>query len=205
MRVFSVIGISKSGKTTTIEEIIKELRKRGYSVGSVKEIHYEEFSIDTEGTNTDRHKNAGSQLVTARGLNETDVLFQKKLSVEEILSFYDYDFVVLEGVRDANVPNIITAHTTDEIDERIDDKTFLVSGRISCELTSYKDLKVINALTNIKDLVDEIEKHVPEYQTKESYYIVKNGEKQALNIWQNLILEKVFNGLEFDEIILKNK
>ena len=41
MKVFSVIGISKSGKTTTIENIIKELRKRNYSVGSVKEIHFE--------------------------------------------------------------------------------------------------------------------------------------------------------------------
>ena len=39
MKVFSVIGLSKSGKTTTIENIIKELRRRNYTVGSVKEIH----------------------------------------------------------------------------------------------------------------------------------------------------------------------
>ncbi|HCS10941.1 MAG TPA: molybdopterin-guanine dinucleotide biosynthesis protein, partial [Clostridiales bacterium] len=54
MKVFSVIGITKSGKTTTIENIIKELRKRNYTVGSVKEIHFEEFKMDVEGTNTHR-------------------------------------------------------------------------------------------------------------------------------------------------------
>ncbi|MFA7550797.1 MAG: molybdopterin-guanine dinucleotide biosynthesis protein MobB, partial [Sedimentibacter sp.] len=60
MKVFSVIGITKSGKTTTIENIIKELLKRNYTVGSVKEIHFEQFKMDPEGTNTFRHKTAGS-------------------------------------------------------------------------------------------------------------------------------------------------
>ena len=75
MKVISICGISDSGKTTTAEHIIKELRRRGYSVGSVKEIHYDQFKMDTEGSNTDRHRRAGSQLVTARGKYETDILF----------------------------------------------------------------------------------------------------------------------------------
>ena len=33
----SVIGTTKTGKTTTIENIIMELRRRRYTVGSVKE------------------------------------------------------------------------------------------------------------------------------------------------------------------------
>lgn len=52
-------------------------------MGSVKDIHFEGFSIDSAGTNTDRHKKADSQLVTARGLYETDILFQGRLPVEE--------------------------------------------------------------------------------------------------------------------------
>src|SRR5690554_4803402 len=119
MKVFSVFGVSKSGKTTTIEEIIKELSRRRYSVGSVKEIHFEQFTIDENGTNTDRHRKAGSQLVTARGLHETDVLFSKQLPVDKILQFYDHDFVILEGVTDFNVPKVICAHNKQEIDERL--------------------------------------------------------------------------------------
>ena len=36
---------------------------------------------------------AGSQLVTARGMYETDILFQEKLDMDEILKFYNHDYV----------------------------------------------------------------------------------------------------------------
>lgn len=170
MKVFSIFGITKSGKTTTVENIVTELRKRRYTVGSVKEIHYEEFTIDEEGTNTDRHKKSGSQLVTARGFYETDVLFQEKLSIEKILSFYDHDYVVLEGATDCNVPKIVTAHTIDEIEERLDNSVFAISGVISEELTEYKGIPVIHPIKQINELVDLIEEKVfeklPEFPEK---------------------------------------
>lgn len=162
MKVFSVFGITNSGKTTTIENIIEELKKRRYSVGSVKEIHFEEFSIDKEGTNTYRHRTAGAELVAARGYYETDILFQSKLSVEKILSFYDQEYVVLEGVTDSNVPKIITAHTIQEIEERLDESIFAISGRIADEISEYKGIPVINSLNNIEKLVDLIEEKVYE-------------------------------------------
>jgi molybdopterin-guanine dinucleotide biosynthesis protein B len=160
MKVFSVIGISKSGKTTTIENIIKELRKRNYTVGSVKEIHFQKFKMDVEGTNTYRHREAGAQLVTARGYYETDVLFQDRLSINEILNFYNHDFVILEGVRDTCAPKIVTAHDEEGILDRLDQTTFAISGRISNHITEYGDLPVINSLTSIEKLVDLIEEKV---------------------------------------------
>ena len=160
MKVFSVSGITKSGKTTTIENIIAELRKRRFTVGSVKEIHNEKFAIDTEGTNTDRHKKAGSQLVTARGIYETDILFQHQLTVKEILQFYDHDYVILEGVTDTCAPKIITAHNTEEVDERLDDTVFAISGKLANSMQEYRGLPVINAITETEKLVDLIEEKV---------------------------------------------
>lgn len=169
MRVISVIGITKSGKTTTIENIIKELKKRKYTVGSVKEIHYENFQIDTEGTNTYRHKEAGSELVTARGYYETDILFQEKLSLDKILSFYQQDFVILEGVSDRRVPKIITAHDIQGIEMKMDDTAFAISGVISEEISEYKNLPAINSLNNVEDLVDLIEEKTQEQVCKKEY------------------------------------
>ncbi|MFA9422928.1 MAG: molybdopterin-guanine dinucleotide biosynthesis protein B [Sedimentibacter sp.] len=160
MKVFSVIGISDSGKTLTIENIIRELIKRNYSVGTVKEIHFHDFKIDLEGTNTDRHRKAGSSLVSARGAYETDILFQKKLSVNEILDFYSHDYVILEGVRDTCAPKIVTAHDIQGIEDRMDETTFAVSGRISGEMKEYKGLPAINSITDIEKLVDLIEEKV---------------------------------------------
>lgn len=157
MRLLSVIGISKSGKTTTIENIIGELKKRGYSVGTIKEIHFHKFKMDMEGTNTYKHRQAGAELVTARGDSETDILFQEKLSINEILKFYTQDFVVMEGVRDTSAAKIVTAHDIEGIEARFDNSVIAVSGRIAAEISEYKGIPAINPLTNIEDLVDLIE------------------------------------------------
>lgn len=161
MRVLTVRGISGSGKTTTIEKLIAQLRERGHSVGSVKDIHFEDFAIDTEGTNTYRHRQAGSQLVTARGLKETDVLIPHRLTVESILGFYDHDYVVLEGVDDYDVPEIICAASTDEADNLISPLTIALAGKVSGDIREYKGLPVINALESPQDLADLVERKVP--------------------------------------------
>lgn len=148
-----MVGVSLSGKTTTIENILQELSRRRYSVGTVKEIHFEDFSIDKPGTNTYRHHQAGAQLVTARGFYETDILFKEKLDVKEILKFYDYDYVILEGVEDFYVPKIITAITLEEIEEKFDETAFMISGRIADEIDEYKGLPVLNALEDIDEIV----------------------------------------------------
>jgi len=161
MRVFSVIGASNSGKTTAIEAIIKELSRRGYSVGSVKEIHYEQFALDKAGTDTYRHRQAGSKLVAARGLYETDFLFGERLTMEKVLKFYDHDFVVLEGVTDFVVPKILCARTEDEIKERMDPTVFALSGLIALHTDQYEGLPAFDPLKDAEKLVDYIEAKVP--------------------------------------------
>jgi molybdopterin-guanine dinucleotide biosynthesis adapter protein len=164
MRLFSVIGLSESGKTTTIENIIKELRRRGYSVGTVKEIHYKDFAMDKEGTNTYRHIKAGAEPVTARGLYETDILFRKKLNIYEILKFYDTDYVVMEGVKDYNCPVILCASSLEDIErnrgEEYFERIFLISGVVSNNTDEYRGIPVINSMDNTAALVDFIEQKV---------------------------------------------
>ncbi|MTI94395.1 MAG: molybdopterin-guanine dinucleotide biosynthesis protein [Firmicutes bacterium] len=162
MRVISVTGITGSGKTTTVETIISGLRRQRYSVGSVKDIHFEKFAIDTPGSNTDRHRSAGAQLVTARGMQETDVLFPGKLPIQKILSFYEHDWVVLEGVRDANVPRIICAHDEEGIEQQLDAYVIGIAGVIANRIDSeYKGLPVFNVLRESEQLLKFVEAKVP--------------------------------------------
>src|SRR3972149_10484765 len=55
------VGYKKVGKTTLIEKLIAELSNRGYRVGTVKH-HHSDFpvSVDTVGTDTWRHRQAGA-------------------------------------------------------------------------------------------------------------------------------------------------
>lgn len=161
MKAFSVIGITRSGKTTTIENIIKEMKRRSFSIGSIKEIHYEDFAIDTAGTNTHRHREAGSELVTARGYEETDILYQEKLPVEDMLRHYTQDYVVMEGVTDFNSPIILCIHNEEDIkmhkEKEYFDRVFMISG-IAANSTegTLEGLPVFNSEDDIVSMVDII-------------------------------------------------
>lgn len=160
MKVFCVCGLTKSGKTTTSVKIIEELIARGYSVGSVKDIHFEQFTLETEGTNTYKHKVAGAQPVTALSQKETDIMFEGSLKINKILQMYNTDYVLIEGGKSFDgIPKIFTAKTEEELN-LIDNSAFAISGVISENVTTYNGVCVINALTNIKQLVDVIQQKV---------------------------------------------
>ncbi|NCA67357.1 MAG: molybdopterin-guanine dinucleotide biosynthesis protein B [Clostridia bacterium] len=160
MKVFSVTGLTATGKTTTIEQIIKELKERGYSVGTVKEIHYDAFRIDTPGKNTYRHREAGADTVTARAHHETDIMYKGHMPIYDILKRYSEDYIILEGVRDAIVPEIALCKEDEQ--PELMPLTFAVSGvYANNHCGTYLGLPVINAQTDIKALVDLIIKKVP--------------------------------------------
>jgi len=93
------------------------------------------------------------------------------------LKFYNYDYVVLEGVSDGSFPKIIAASSEEEVLERLDDNTFAISGRLANKLNDFKGLPVINAIEDVEKLVDLIEEKVEDY-TFETYSIrLKIGEK----------------------------
>jgi len=68
--IIGIYGESNSGKTTLVEKLILALIEKGYKVGSVKNIHIEDFSIDTQGKDTWKHSRAGARVVVARSKNE---------------------------------------------------------------------------------------------------------------------------------------
>lgn len=157
MKVFCVVGVSKTGKTTTIEKVIGELKGRGYRVASIKDIHADKFEFDTPGTNTWRHMQAGAEMVVGRGLNKTAVMVSERLEINELLKWFDHDFVVIEGARQESFPKILTAGNMEEINERLDEAVFAISGVVSGQNIEIEGIPVINALTDVEKLVDMIE------------------------------------------------
>lgn len=171
MRVINIQGRKKTGKTTTVTNIIAELCRRGYSVGSVKGIHIEGFTMDVEGEDTGKHKKAGADPVTARCHDETNIMFRSKMDLREILRHYDTDWVVIESHVDLRCPNIVTGRTAvydgqgkdASLEEQVNDLTICCSGVVSTEISEFQGLPVINSMTEIGRLVDLIEQETYEY------------------------------------------
>lgn len=165
MKVVNVQGRKKTGKTTTVTNIISELVRRGYSVGSVKGIHIDGFTLDSDDVDTGKHRKAGADPVTARCHDETDIMFGGKMNLREILKHYNNDWVVIESHVDLNCPNVVTGRTAEysgegkdeSLTEQINDLTIACSGVVSNELTEFGGLPVVNSMTDVSRLVDLIE------------------------------------------------
>ena len=108
----SIIGKSNSGKTTLIEKLIRELKKRGYMVGTIKHTHHA-IQIDRQGKDSARHKNAGAHTVAIHSPDSLTVIKDTKspsldsLALDDIAIYYeDMDIVITEGYRQADKPKI---------------------------------------------------------------------------------------------------
>ena len=159
MKAFIVTGKSWSGKTTTVECIVRELVKRGYSVGTAKSIHAEDFSVDVPGTDTHRHMEAGSDITVAVGLRETALFVRRPLPIREIIRYYHQDFVVLEGFHEYPLPKILTATERSDLEIRFDSLVFAISGVVASQIKSYSGVRVINALDDVETLTDLVVAH----------------------------------------------
>lgn len=126
MLIISVVGVSKSGKTTTIEYLISNLVREGYKVGSIKHIHHPEFSIDTEGTDTWRHTHAGAKVTIALAPKETAIIKKTNMvpsNLESIIKLFggeDLDIILIEGLHSLtakrkDIPKIVTARAKQDL------------------------------------------------------------------------------------------
>lgn len=164
MKIVSVVGNKGSGKTTTVEAVVRELTMRGYLVDTIKDIHMEGFTIEKEGTNTWKHRMAGANVVVARGLEETDFLFPRQLEMDEILGYLEADYVVIEGWRSAKIPSILCLLEEEEPGSIIEDrKPICISGRITRTERLFGKIPVLDALRYASELADLIEREAEEW------------------------------------------
>ena len=160
MKVFSIAGYHRTGKTTVVVELIKELKKRGFKVVSIKDIHAEDFSMEDKDSNSWKHWEASRDTVIARGLNETYQIWHRQLSLNEILAHLEADYVVVEGMRSVALPRIICAENQTQLDELVDGTIFAISGIYANHNNKYKHLPVFKSVEEISQLADLVEKKV---------------------------------------------
>ncbi|MDI7274440.1 MAG: molybdopterin-guanine dinucleotide biosynthesis protein B [Anaerolineae bacterium] len=110
--VVSVVGRSNVGKTTLLERLIAELKRRGYRVATVKhDVHG--FEMDRPGKDTWRHAQAGSDLVVIASPQRFAMIGRtaRELTLDEIVARLPVavDIVLTEGYKGGDRPKIEVA------------------------------------------------------------------------------------------------
>jgi molybdopterin-guanine dinucleotide biosynthesis adapter protein len=107
--IICIVGASNSGKTTFLEKLIPEIRRRGYRIGTLKhDVH--SFEMDREGKDTWRHRKAGAHTIAIASplMLATVREMAEEMPLEQIAGrfFWDEDILLTEGYKKSHFPKI---------------------------------------------------------------------------------------------------
>lgn len=107
--VISIVGgMANSGKTTLLEKIIREAKRRNWRVATLKhDVHG--FEMDQPGKDTWRHAQAGADIVAISSPKKIAVLesVPEEQPLDEVLArLQGVDVIFTEGYKYANKPKI---------------------------------------------------------------------------------------------------
>ncbi len=107
--ILSIVGKSNSGKTTLLEKLIPEFKRRGYRIGTIKH-HLHDFEIDQKGKDSWRHAQAGADAVAIASPFKLAFITTPRsdLTLDELRDryFHDVDLVIAEGYKGSTHPKV---------------------------------------------------------------------------------------------------
>ena len=107
--IVSIVGKSKSGKTTLLEKLIVELKSRGYRVATIKHTP-NGMTFDKPEKDSWRHIKAGSEATVISSPDKVVMVkpVTQTLTLDEIARLFgdDYDIILTEGFKQDDAPKI---------------------------------------------------------------------------------------------------
>ena len=172
--LIAAIGISGSGKTTTVEYLISKLSEEGFKVGAIKHIHRENFTIDREGTNTWRFSKAGSKVTVAISPEEIAIIEKTDAALSDLdrvikeLDNKQLDVVFIEGFhgfisKRPDILKIVTAKTSEDLDRTLSESVppvLAIAGLIAKNKLSPNKIPYINLPDEGPKLLKLVKEHL---------------------------------------------
>lgn len=160
MKVVTVVGSKKGGKTTVVCKLVEQLKASGHKVATVKFMERSQ-GIDINDKETYLHRKAGADITIASGMSETDILksAQPRENLEQLLGYvpHDFDFVICEGVDDENLYRIVATQEASQVDEYVNQKAVAISGVVAGKALTHR-LPIVDVTRNPEKLAELVRK-----------------------------------------------
>lgn len=105
--IFSFVAYSGTGKTTYLEKMVPELKKRGIRVAVIKHDAHN-FEIDKEGKDSYRITKAGADITVLVSKDKSVVMENRIRDPEQIIKMIDdVDIILTEGYKTEVWPKIM--------------------------------------------------------------------------------------------------
>jgi len=151
MRAIGIIGYKKSGKTSLLANLARELTGRGLVVSSVK---HSSCALDLPETDTAIHRQF-TQQTAAITPQESAIFFKESMNLEEMLKYLEADLVLIEGFKtEKTYPKIVCLRPDDDPETLMDGLEICVVG---ASQDTQMDVPVLNAESDISGIADLVE------------------------------------------------
>ncbi|GKU84535.1 molybdopterin-guanine dinucleotide biosynthesis protein B [Niallia sp. NCCP-28] len=115
--IFQFVGYKNSGKTTAMEAVARELAEKGWKAIALK--HHGHGGIpDNWSKDSVKHRKAGAiaSVVEGDGILQMEIARENwnVKSIEEFLSFFSYDVLLVEGYKDEDFPKAVFLRQEEE-------------------------------------------------------------------------------------------
>ncbi len=150
MKTIGIIGYKKSGKTSLLVELARELSSRGISVSSIKS---SSEKLDFPETDTSKHRRFTKQ-TAAISPDESVIFFSEKKSLDQMLHYLKADIILIEGFKNEKTfPKIINLRSDDELESLSDGLEICIVKENPDDKLDYK-VPVFCAKRDISKIAD---------------------------------------------------
>ena len=156
-KVINVVSeCSNVGKTTLIEGLIKELKLKGYSVGTIKHDAHE-FEIDKKSKDTYRHRMAGADTIIISSKKRMAMIkeLEYEIPLEKLIAMMeDKDFIIVEGYKKSSLRKIEVFR--EGISKNIitpKDKLIFLATNVTKNIPSVKEVNIDDYKKMVEGLI----------------------------------------------------
>ncbi|WP_081791203.1 molybdopterin-guanine dinucleotide biosynthesis protein B [Lysinibacillus fusiformis] len=117
-KIIQIVGYQNSGKTTLMEQLIKQATKEGLRVGTIKHHGHGGAPIENSSKDSSRHEQAGARVSAVEGEGTLRLsIHQHSWQLAEILAIYatlSMDIILIEGYKREHYPKVVLLRTAQD-------------------------------------------------------------------------------------------
>ncbi len=203
--IISIVGKSKSGKTTLLEKLIPELKSRGYRIGVIKhDIH--NHQIDIPGKDSYRIKESGAETIIISSSKKISMIRDLKKEMDlrfiEFKYLEDMDLILTEGYKRKKFPKI------EILRSKVSKEPLCSPNELLAFISDFpiKSKRPVFDIDDIKAFADFIENRFLLKKKKKKAELFAGGKKISVNKFvQDLIINVIKTMLSSLKGVDKNK
>lgn len=193
--IISFVGKSSAGKTTLLEKVIAELKKRGHKVAIVKHSHHKD-DLDTAAKDTWRFTQAGSELSAINSLDHLAIYrrMDSFFDPQDIANYvlWDFDILLTEGFKSSSYPKI-EVHRSEQGDALLTDPKLLLAvvtdKPLAIKVPQYSH-------DDVASIADIIEKTAAQQNGETEWELVVNGKTTPVSPALKELLTRIFSAMQ---------